>query len=253
VASDDFKGCLPEAVPESLGLDDPCVAGPTEDPSGDLSFLADAECHFEAAIGQGTDDLGGMPCPAASGVGGLGIETDAGDGAADLRRGKSRVLAECGRCGMPPWAGAEFADGPGGVNAEGGKFGDGLGVLKAEAFLVVLDGEAELVAHEIDVALDGLCGDFEFLGELAAIGKTVGHEPLVEAGHAGERGAGVTFLTRTGLLNNVPSPVAARRIWSRRLATVQSISFVPVHVPARMIPRGVGHWLSHGGRKKGES
>lgn len=159
------------------------------------------------------------------------------------------MLAECRQGGLAPRAGAEFADGPGCVDAQAGKFGDGPGVLETEAFLVVLDGKAQLVAHEIDVALDGLCGDFEFVGELAAIWEAIGHEPFVKAGHAGERGAGMAFFARVARFNNLPSPAAGRRDLALRLAAVESISFVPVHVPARMIARGVGHTLSHGWAK----
>jgi hypothetical protein len=49
------------------------------------------------------------------------------------------------------------------------KVGDRLGVDEAEVKLVVLDGKSEPVAHEVDIALDGLRGDFELVGELAAI------------------------------------------------------------------------------------
>lgn len=85
MAGEDFKGGFPEAVSKVLRVDDPCVAGPTEDPSGDLAFLAGAECHFEPSIWQGANDLGGMPCPGASGAGGLGIEADARDRTARIR------------------------------------------------------------------------------------------------------------------------------------------------------------------------
>jgi len=65
-----------------------------------------------------------------------------------------------------------------------GEIGDGFGVVEAELELVVLDGEAEAVAHEIDVALDGLGGDLEFAGEFAAIGVRAGYEAVVQAQHA---------------------------------------------------------------------
>jgi hypothetical protein len=64
--------------------------------------------------------------------------------------------------------------------------------MEAKARLVVFYGEAHLVPHEVDVALNGLWGDLEFLGHFPAIGVAIRHEPLVEAHHARERRARVS-------------------------------------------------------------
>jgi hypothetical protein len=71
------------------------------------------------------------------------------------------------------------------------KIGDRLGVNESEMELVILDGQPHAVPHEIDVALDGLAGDFQFVGELAAIGEGTGFEALVEAQHARQWRAGL--------------------------------------------------------------
>ena len=70
------------------------------------------------------------------------------------------------------------------------KIGDGPGVIEAETQRVVIDGEVEPVAHEVDVPLHGLGGNFKHLGQLAAIGELALLYLLVELLHPGERRAG---------------------------------------------------------------
>ena len=43
------------------------------------------------------------------------------------------------------------------------------GIDETKMKLVVFDGQSELIAHELDVALNGLAGDLQLIGELPAI------------------------------------------------------------------------------------
>jgi hypothetical protein len=54
----------------------------------------------------------------------------------------------------------------------------------------ILEGEVHAVAHEVHIALDGLGGDLEFVGEGVAIGMGAALDEFVEAKHAGEGRAG---------------------------------------------------------------
>jgi len=72
------------------------------------------------------------------------------------------------------------------------KIRDRLRIIEPEANLVVLDGKTEAVAHEIDVALDGLGGNLELGSQLAAIGVNPRLDALMQAHHALQRRAGVT-------------------------------------------------------------
>lgn len=182
---EDLAGHLADLMAETGWLRDPCMAGPTEDPASDLEVATGMQGELDAAIGHGPDGLGGMPDSAAHGAGGLGIETDADGEAAGAAPRERGTLAQGSGSGLFPWVFAFRGD------THGGETGDCAGVVEAEARLVVINGEAHLVAHEIDVALDGLGGDLELLGDFAAIGVPIFHEPLVEAEHAGEGWAGV--------------------------------------------------------------
>jgi hypothetical protein len=121
-------------------------------------------------------DVGDGRADAAEGDGGIDVapmEADAvfqaiGDfcegGLETLFEGGAAVLFEGF---LSDEEGDDFAFG----DVDAGKAGDGFGVDESEMELVILDGHAHAVPHEIDVALDGLAGDFEFVGELAAIGE----------------------------------------------------------------------------------
>jgi hypothetical protein len=60
---------------------------------------------------------------------------------------------------------------------------------------IVLDGQRESVAHELDVAEHGLAADFEILGEAVGIEVPTGGHERVDAHHALE---GRTGLRQTG-------------------------------------------------------
>jgi len=75
--------------------------------------------------------------------------------------------------------GEEFAFG----DLEGGEGFDGAGVMVTEAGGVVGDGEVEAVAHELDVAEDGLGADFEGIGEVGGVGVFAGTDGGVDAHH----------------------------------------------------------------------
>ena len=53
----------------------------------------------------------------------------------------------------------------------GRELGDGLGIEEAELLGVVLDGVFQAIAHELEIAQDRAGGDFELLGERAAVGE----------------------------------------------------------------------------------
>jgi hypothetical protein len=76
-------------------------------------------------------------------------------------------------------------------NFDAGKTRDGLSVNEAKVKLVVLNGHAHAIPHEIDITLDGFGGDLQFVGELAAIGKCAGFEAFVKAHHALQWRAGL--------------------------------------------------------------
>ena len=67
---------------------------------------------------------------------------------------------------------------------------DGLRIDEAEMKLVVFDGQPEPVAHEVDVALDGLGRNLQFVGQLPAVGEIAGDELVVQPHHALQRGTG---------------------------------------------------------------
>lgn len=79
------------------------------------------------------------------------------------------------------------------AHLNGGKTGDGFGVMEAVGDSVVGDGKAELVAHEVDVALDRFGRDGHRAGETLAIWESSVAEEVVDAEHAGQRGAGGSF------------------------------------------------------------
>jgi hypothetical protein len=140
-------------------------------------------------------DVGGGGAKAAEGDGGVDLgplEVDAvAEAVADfLESGAQRALEGGAAVLLEGLACDEEGDDLAAGDLDVGKAGDGLRVVEAELDLVVLDGEAEAVAHEVDIALDGLWRDFELVGEFAAIGVCGGLEALVEAEHALERWAG---------------------------------------------------------------
>lgn len=67
-----------------------------------------------------------------------------------------------------------------------GQAADRFGVVEAEMRLIPLDWILQLVAHVIDIALHGLAGDFEFLGQFPAIRKCAGAEFPMQSRHANE-------------------------------------------------------------------
>jgi len=71
-----------------------------------------------------------------------------------------------------------------------GKGVDGVGVAVGLDLGVELDGELEAVAHEGDVADDGLAGNFEGADEVGAVDESAAAEFVVDAHHAFEGRAG---------------------------------------------------------------
>jgi hypothetical protein len=76
------------------------------------------------------------------------------------------------------------------AHLDGGKGRDRMGVAVGVDLRVELDGELEPVAHEGDVADDGLARHLQLLGELGAIGEGAPAQFLVDAKHALDGGAG---------------------------------------------------------------
>ena len=75
-------------------------------------------------------------------------------------------------------------------NVDARKARDLLGVMKTKAQRVVLDRQTQPVAHEIDIALDGLGRDLDLLRDLAAIRKRIRAQLRVNAHHPLERRTG---------------------------------------------------------------
>ena len=66
---------------------------------------------------------------------------------------------------------------------------DFAGVMIAVVGRIKFNRQVEPVAHEFDVAMDGLGGDFDFAGERAGVGKIAGLKRLVDAQHPLQRRA----------------------------------------------------------------
>ncbi len=74
-----------------------------------------------------------------------------------------------------------------------GKTGDRFRVDETEVQLIILDRQPELIAHELDVALDRLLRDLQLAGELATVGKFPRLQLCVQLHHARERRTGKLF------------------------------------------------------------
>ena len=82
-------------------------------------------------------------------------------------------------------------------NLHAGKLHDRARVEKTASRRAVVDGQFELVAHELDVALHGFRGHFQFPGQPAAIRETSRLEQSVEMQHPPQRWPGVPGGQRT--------------------------------------------------------
>ena len=69
----------------------------------------------------------------------------------------------------------------------GGKGSDLLGVVIAVAAVVELDRKFHAVAHELQVAVDGLRAVFQLAGQRGGIGKPAGQQGLMDAHHPLQR------------------------------------------------------------------
>ena len=73
---------------------------------------------------------------------------------------------------------------------EGGEAADFAVVIITEFSAVIFHGQIHAVAQEFDVALDGLGGNFQRFGQLAAVRETAGLELLVQSQHSFQRRPG---------------------------------------------------------------
>ena len=68
-----------------------------------------------------------------------------------------------------------------------GKAADFAGVKIAVALAIEFNRQVQPVAHELDVAMDGLGGDFDFARKLAGVGKSAGLQCLMNPQHPLQR------------------------------------------------------------------